>query len=156
MGKRRARLKWAGRMAALMLAVAPAAHADEAKIIHQAILGESNQRTAEVSTDEMRHILVERTATVFDARPFLEYSVSHIPGARNVAAKPGVPMSMYVSDVAEIGRILNDEKSAPIVLYCNGPFCGKSKRLADELLADGFTNVMRYTLGIPVWCELGG
>ena len=93
---------------------------------------------------------------VLDARPFLEHAVSHIPGARNVAAKPGVPMSMYVSDVAEIGRIVNGEKSAPLVLYCNGPFCGKSKRLADELLAAGFTNVRRYQLGIPVWRALGG
>ena len=65
-------------------------------------------------------------------------------------------MSMYVSDVAEIGRIVNGEKSAPLVLYCNGTFCGKSKRLAVELLAAGFTNVRRYQLGIPVWRALGG
>jgi rhodanese-related sulfurtransferase len=145
-----------GRMIALMAAVALSAHADEAKTIYQATLGESNQRTAEVSTEEMRRILVARTATVIDARPFLEYAVSHIPGARNAAAKPGVPMSMYVSDVAEIGRIQNGEKSAPVVLYCNGPFCGKSKRLAEELQAAGFTNVRRYQLGIPVWRALGG
>jgi rhodanese-related sulfurtransferase len=156
MKKRRACLKAAGRTAALVAAVALAAHADGVTTIHQAILAESNQRTAEVSTEEMRRIVVERTATVLDARPFLEYAVSHIPGARNVAAKPGVPMSMYVSDVAEIGRILNGEKSAPMVLYCNGPFCGKSKRLAEELLAAGFTNVRRYQLGIPVWRALGG
>jgi rhodanese-related sulfurtransferase len=42
------------------------------------------------------------------------------------------------------------------VLYCNGPFCGKSKRLADELLAAGYTEVRRYQLGIPVWRALGG
>jgi len=138
------------------MVVALPAHADETKTIHQAILGESNQRTGEVSTEEMRQILAERTATVLDARPSLEYAASHIPGARNVAAKPGVPMSMYVSDTAEIGRILNGDKSAPIVLYCNGPFCGKSKRLADELLAAGFTSVRRYQLGIPVWRALGG
>lgn len=65
-------------------------------------------------------------------------------------------MSMYVSDVAEIGRIVQDNKSAPIVLYCNGPFCGKSKRLADELLAAGYSKVQRYQLGIPVWRALGG
>lgn len=145
-------LTWASLTAALVAAVALA---DEAKTIHQATL-ESNQRTAEVSTEELRRILAERTATVLDARPFLEHAVSHIPGARNVAAKPGVPMSMYVSDVAEIGRIVNGEKSAPLVLYCNGPFCGKSKRLAEELLAAGFTNVRRYQLGIPVWRALGG
>jgi hypothetical protein len=43
-----------------------------------------------------------------------------------------------------------------IVLYCNGPFCGKSKRLATELLETGYTYVRRYQLGILVWRALGG
>ena len=124
--------------------------------IPEAVLSEAGQKTAEVSTAELRRILAEGTANLFDARPFAEYAVSHIPGARNVAAKPGVALSLYVSDVAEIGRVLAGVKGAPIVLYCNGPFCGKSKRLADELLAAGFTNVRRYQLGIPVWRALGG
>lgn len=63
---------------------------------------------------------------------------------------------MYVSDVAEIGRLVNGKKDSPLILYCNGPHCGKSKRLADELLAAGFANVRRYQLGIPVWRALGG
>ena len=124
--------------------------------IHQATLMETDQKTKEVSTEELRKILLERTATVFDARPFKEYAISHIPGAVNVAAKAGVPISFYVSDVAEIGRVLKGNKSAPIVLYCNGPFCGKSKRLASELLEAGYTDVRRYQLGIPVWRALGG
>jgi hypothetical protein len=61
------------------------------------------------------------------------FAISHIPGAVNVASKAGVPMAVYVSAVAEIGRVLGDRKGASIVLYCNGPFCGKSKRLAEEL-----------------------
>lgn len=152
----RARLASQACSVVLVLAVALIARAEQPQSIHQAVLGESNQRTPEVSTDELQRILAERTATVLDARPFLEYAVSHIPGARNVAAKPGVPMSMYVSDVAEISRLVNGEKTAPLVLYCNGPFCGKSKRLGEELLAAGFTNVRRYQLGIPVWRALGG
>jgi rhodanese-related sulfurtransferase len=156
MEKSRASIGGTARIALLIAAVGLTAHADEAKTIQQAVLGEPNQRTPEVSTEELHRILAERTATVLDARPFLEYAVSHIPGSRNVAAKPGVPMSMYVSDVAEIGRILDGDKSAAIVLYCNGPFCGKSKRLAEELLGAGFTSVRRYQLGIPVWRALGG
>ena len=140
----------------LMLTVALTPNAVQAQNINQVTLGESNQRTAEVSTEELRRILAERTATVLDTRPFLEYAISHIPGARNVAPKPGVAMSMYVSDVAEIGRLVGGDKVAPLVLYCNGPFCGKSKRLAEELLAAGFTNIRRYQLGIPVWRALGG
>jgi len=117
---------------------------------------ESDQKTKEISTEELRTILAEKSAAVFDARPFKEYAISHIPGAVNVAAKPGVPMSFYVSDVTEIGRMLKGDKAAPIVLYCNGPFCGKSRRLASELLEAGYTNVRRYQLGIPVWRALGG
>ncbi len=124
--------------------------------VFQAVLGEPNQPTAEVSTDELRRILAERTAFVFDARPHREFAINHIPGTLNVAAKPGVPISTYVSDVAEIGRAVGGDLNARIVLYCNGPFCGKSKRLADELLAAGYTNVRRYQLGIPVWRALGG
>ncbi|TMI84075.1 MAG: sulfur transferase [Bacillati bacterium ANGP1] len=124
--------------------------------IMTAKLMEPNQKTPEVSTDELFKILADRSATVFDARPRLEYAVSHIPGALNVAPKPGVPMSLYVSDVNEIGRILGGNKETPIVLYCNGPFCGKSKRLGDELVAAGYTNVRRYQLGIPTWRALVG
>lgn len=100
--------------------------------------------------------LAERTAFVLDSRPHREFAISHIPGALNVAAEPGVPMSAYVSDVAEIGRLVGDDRKARIVLYCNGPYCGKSKRLADELLAAGSLDVRRYQLGIPVRRALGG
>jgi rhodanese-related sulfurtransferase len=117
---------------------------------------ESGQKTLEISTNELRKILAEKSATVFDGRPAMEYSMSHIPGAVNVSEKPGVPISQYVSDVAEVGRVVGNNKSAPIVLYCNGPFCGKSKRLSQELLAAGYTNVRRYQLGIPVWRALVG
>jgi rhodanese-related sulfurtransferase len=123
--------------------------------INRATLGELDPKTPEVSTDELRRILAEGAATVFDVRPHMEFAISHIPGALNVAQKPGSSKALYVSDVAEIGRLLNGHKDRAVVLYCNGPFCGKSKRLAEELLAAGYTNVRRYQLGIPVWRALG-
>ena len=128
----------------------------QAPSIFDAILGETGHGTSEVSTAALKTMLAERSAIVLDARPHLEYAISHIPGALNVAAKPGVAASMYVSDVAEVGRLVNGDKAARIVLYCNGPYCGKSKRLAEELLAAGYTKVLRYQLGIPVWRALGG
>jgi len=133
-----------------------AAYGQAAGNIYQAILGESGQRTAEVSTEQLKDILADKSAVVLDARPRLEYAISHIPGAANVAAKPGVSISAYVSDVAEVGRLLEGKKLTPLVLYCNGPYCGKSKRLTEELLAAGYVNVRRYQLGIPVWRALGG
>ena len=127
-----------------------------APTIFDAVLGEAGQPAAEISTEELRHILADKSALVLDARPAREYAISHIPGAVNVAPKPGVPMSMYISDVAEIDRLVHQRKDTAIVLYCNGPYCGKSKRLAAELVAGGYTKVRRYQLGIPVWRALGG
>jgi rhodanese-related sulfurtransferase len=110
----------------------------------------------EVSTAELEEIIARRLAIVFDTRPYMEFAISHIPSALNVAPKKGVPMSVYVSDVAEIDRVLGGDRNAPVVLYCNGPFCGKSGRLAAELRDAGYTDVRRYQLGIPVWRALGG
>ena len=145
-------------LAAWLLPAAGATTASSQQTVNifDALLGETGEPTAEVSTQELRRILAEKNAVVFDVRPFREFAVSHIPGAVNVSARPDVPMSMYVSDVAEIGRALDGDKTTPIVLYCNGPFCGKSKRTAGELVAAGYSNVRRYQLGIPVWRALGG
>jgi len=126
------------------------------KTIAQGTLEEPNQKTAEVSTEDLRRILADGSAVVFDARPPKEYAISHIPGALNVRGKPGLSMSQYVPDAAEIERALGGKTGSPIVLYCSGPFCGRSKRLSEELLSIGFTNVRRYQLGIPVWRALGG
>lgn len=143
---------------ALSLAVVliPSLQTQSEPDINRATLGELNPKTQEVSTDELRRILGEDAATVLDVRPHMEFAISHIPGALNVAQKPGSSKALYVSDVAEIGRLLNGRKDRAVILYCNGPFCGKSKRLAEELLAAGYTNVRRYQLGIPVWRALGG
>ena len=124
--------------------------------IFQAALGDSDQVAQEISTDQFLAILANKSAVVLDARPSREFAMSHIPGALNAAAKPGVPMSAYVSDAAEIARLVGGKRETPLVLYCNGPFCGKSRRLARELLAAGFSDVRRYQLGIPIWRALGG
>ncbi len=140
----------------LVVVVIPSLQAQSKPDIDRATLGELNPKTPEVSTDELRRILAEDAATVFDVRPHTEFAISHIPGALNVAQKPGSSKALYVSDVAAIGRLLDGHKDRAVVLYCNGPFCGKTKRLAEELLAAGYTNVRRYQLGIPVWRALGG
>ncbi len=138
------------------IVVASLAAAQSGTSIFQGTLLEANQKTLEVSTEELRKILAGRQSLVLDVRPLMEYAVSHIPGALNVSAKPGVPLSLYVSDVKEIERLVGGDKAKSLVLYCNGPYCGKSKRLSEELMGAGFTSVRRYQLGIPVWRALGG
>ncbi len=123
--------------------------------IAQATVPETGAKTPDVSTEDVLRALRDHSATVFDVRPFNEFAMSHIPGAVNVAAKPGVSISVYVSDAREIERVLAGNKAAPAILYCNGPHCGKSKRLSEELRAAGFTGVQRYQAGIPVWRAAG-
>jgi rhodanese-related sulfurtransferase len=119
----------------------------------------------EVTTNYLKEVLDDPNVWVFDARPTDEYAMSHIPGALNVAQKPGTPTSEYISDACEIERIVGqDNKDVQLILYCNGPFCGKTKRLQADLVAQvdqdhpcaGFTNVWRYQAGAPVWRALVG
>src|SRR5262245_35319693 len=136
--------------------VARSLDAQTSMTIFQSTLAEPDQKTAEVSTDELRRILADRSATVSDARPPQAYAISHVPGAVNLVGKPGLPAPQYVPDTGESELVLGGNKLAAVVLYCSGPFCGRSKRLSEELLKTGFTNVRRYQLGIPVWRALGG
>ena len=73
-----------------------------------------------------------------------EYAIAHIPGSIN----------LYEQEKERVTQAYQD-KMTRIVLYCNGPFCGKSKRLSEQLVQLGYTNVRRYQLGLPVWRALG-
>lgn len=123
--------------------------------IMAAALEESGAGTPNISTAEMEAAITSGTVLVLDVRPRLEWAISHIPGALSVSPKPGTSMALYISDVAEIERLARGDKQKPLIVYCNGPFCGKSKRVAEELSAAGFTSVRRYQLGAPVWRALG-
>ena len=124
--------------------------------VFDAAMAEPDQKTTDLSTNELRKILDAGNVTLLDARPPMEYAVSHIPGALNVAPQPGRPAHLYISDVAEVGRLLEGRKDRALILYCNGPFCGKTKRLAAELAEAGYDNVRRYQLGAPGWRTLAG
>ena len=102
----------------------------------------------EISTADLQSALKDGAIVVLDARPFAEFAVSHIPGARSVPGKPGLPPAQYTADAAEIVRTIPD-RARPLVLYCNGPYCGRSKRFGAELQKAGYKNVRRYQLGIP-------
>ena len=93
------------------LSITDAGEENSAQLVRQAILGEPGSSVPEVSTMDLEQILRDQSAVVLDTRPHLEWSVSHIPGAINVAPKPGVPMALYTSDVTEVGRLVGEDKS---------------------------------------------
>jgi rhodanese-related sulfurtransferase len=136
--------------AAIMAALAFATIARaESPSIYQATLAEPNQKTSEVSTEELRRILADKSAIVLDTRTRAEFDAGHIPGARNLDAP-------QAEQIAAVERLVTGDKTKALVLYCNGPFCQASRRLAEQLASAGFTAVRRYQLGIPVWRALGG
>ena len=117
--------------------------------IERATLAEKNAKTPEVSTEQLRQILNEGSAIVLDTRSRAEFDAGHVPGARNLDAPPD-------QQVAAVEKLVEGNKAASLVMYCNGPYCQASRRLGEQLPAVGFTNVRRYQLGIPVWRALGG
>ena len=155
-------LSWVLRRAVVVgFALAPmgaaaVASAQPVSTIYQTTLMEPGQKTPEVTTEALQMILADKSAIVLDTRPFLEYAMSHVPGGAQCRRETG-RLDVHVRvrrrrDRAPCGR----RQTKPLILYCNGPFCGKSKRLSDELLAAGYTSVRRYQLGIPVWRALVG
>lgn len=114
-----------------------------------ATFAERDARTEQISTQDVRRILVEDSAILVDTRTAAEYAAGHIPGARNLG-------DGSVTQVAAVTQLVGGDKAKALVLYCNGPYCQASRRLSEQLLAAGFTNVRRYQLGIPVWRALGG
>jgi rhodanese-related sulfurtransferase len=118
-----------------------------------AVLGGGN--SPEISTAELQWALAENSAIVLDARPYEEYAVSHIPGARPVRARPDTTPALYVADATGVVESLPDREQ-PLIVYCNGLYCGRSERFAADLAKEGYRNVIRYQLGAPGWRTLGG
>src|SRR5215469_619150 len=144
----------------LVLALPSAARSADPPSAIDAVAGPSAEtagtRALEITTRELREELAAKRALILDARSPAEYATGHLPGALNVAGKPGLPPSQYTSDLAPIEKLVKGNRAQPIILYCNGLYCGRSRRLADDLLTAGFTDVRRYQLGMPVWRALGG
>jgi len=122
------------------------ARAQSTPTIFQATLQEAGQLTAEISTEDLQRILASGSNPVLDVRSPLEYAIAHIPGAINIPEQ----------EVAKIMQLYSG-MTAQIVLTCNGPFCGKSKRTSEQLIVAGYPsgNITRYQLGMPVWRALG-
>jgi rhodanese-related sulfurtransferase len=138
-----------GRAAPFALAAAivasPALPApDRATPIGHATLAEADHPAPEVSTEELAAIVASGSTPVLDVRSSREYAIAHIPGSVNIWEK----------EIEQVAARFPDP-ATPLVLYCNGPFCGKSRRLSAELVKRGYTNVRRYQLGLPVWRALG-
>lgn len=94
---------------------------------------------------------------VFDARLKGEYVESHIRGA---ISAPYKEKSFKKVDFDESKDKWNmskypADKSASIVIYCNGIKCWKSFKSALRLVRAGYTNIHWLRNGFPEWQEKG-
>jgi rhodanese-related sulfurtransferase len=112
--------------------------------VNQTTLEESGQLTPEISTEELKKVLLNKSEPLLDVRSTTEYAIAHIPGSIN----------LYEKELERVVQLFPD-KTAPFILYCNGPYCGKSKRLSEQLVKLGYSRIRRYQLGLPVWRALG-
>jgi rhodanese-related sulfurtransferase len=99
-----------------------------------------------INTEELKKLLDDGTQmTVVDARNPEEYQEVHIKGAISI------PEKQFSEHLAQHPQ----DKSAKIVFYCNGIKCGKSKKAAQKAVEQGYSNVLVYAEGMPVWEEKG-
>jgi len=123
-------------------ALARAQSAPPRPSVFQTTLEEAGQKTPEITTDDLLKILAEGKIPVIDVRTAEEYAIAHIPGSINV----------YELEAQRITEMFGPGQD--MILYCNGPSCGKSKRTSEDLVKLGYTNIRRYQLGMPVWRAL--
>jgi rhodanese-related sulfurtransferase len=98
-----------------------------------------------VTRDELRALLDAGTATVVEALSADDYTAEHIPGAVNV---PGV------LSAEEAARIAPDPTS-PVVVYCSGPTCRRSRVTAGAFERLGYQDVRVYPGGKADWWRAG-
>jgi len=101
--------------------------------------------TTLIARDQLRAEIEAGAVTVVDALGGEYYAKQHLPGA--------VPL--VEDDVADRAGELLPDRTAAIVTYCSNPACPNSQRVADKLIALGYTNVRKYREGIEDWVAAG-
>jgi len=98
----------------------------------------------EITTAEVKQLLLAGKIPVIDVRPEEEYKMSHIPGAIHIFE-------------TEIDRMIDVCKSnGGAVIYCNGPNCHKVQRVRERMSQkEGCADIRIFQDGMPIWRALG-
>ena len=84
--------------------------------------------------------------TIVDARKNSDREKGWIEGSIGLPNTDTTPESL--------AKVAGD-KAKPIMFYCNGVKCGKSKKAVNEARKMGYTQLIVYAEGMPVWEEKG-
>jgi len=96
-------------------------------------------------------------AVVVDTRVASEYSEGHIKGAVSVPYREKSAKAVDYDanqDQFDLSKLPSD-KTAAVVMYCNGPECWKSYKASVAATKGGYTNILWYRLGFPDWKSKG-
>jgi rhodanese-related sulfurtransferase len=98
----------------------------------------------EVSLDELKKLVSEKSVVLVDANGTSTYKEGHIPGAIDFEKNEG-----------DLAKVLPKDKKSLIVAYCGGPLCVAWEGAAKKITAMGYTNVKHFKGGIKGWKDSG-
>jgi len=110
---------------------------------------------ATVVTAVRAKALQDQGAIMVDARVANEYVEQHIKGAINIPYKEKSDKSVNFDaskDKFNTSK-LPANKSAEIVIYCNGPECWKSFKASTAAVKAGYVRINWLRGGMPEWKE---
>ena len=112
---------------------------------------------AKMATAEDVSKLLAAGAPMIDARVASEYAEGHIKGAINVPYREKSAKAVDFDASKDDFNLakLPPNKSADIVIYCNGPECWKSYKASTAAIKAGYTSVHWYRSGFPDWKAKG-
>jgi rhodanese-related sulfurtransferase len=93
--------------------------------------------------DQARQLWHGGVAIFLDAREPADFAVGHIGNALNL------PAQSFAEHFGEVAPLLTPETE--LVLYCDGPECELSHRLATSLRQQGYTNLHLLFNGWTAW-----
>src|SRR5256885_878613 len=130
---------------AVLFGLLTTAYGQTAGNIYQATLGESGQRTVEVSTQQLRGILADMSAVVLvDVREAEDFRSGSLPNARNVP-RSGVLEGKDLGDVKRAkddGRLPMQDHNARLIVI--GRDVAEARYVAEALVREAFQNVAYF------------
>ncbi|WP_049563989.1 rhodanese-like domain-containing protein [Nonomuraea sp. SBT364] len=101
--------------------------------------------TKRITREDLRALLEGGGVQLVEALPADAFAAEHLPGARNVPDQLS----------AELAGQVAPDRAAPVVVYCSGPYCNRSKITAAAFARLGYADVRVYPGGKQDWAEAG-
>lgn len=96
-----------------------------------------------ITYEQMKRIIGNKDFIIIDARSPENYNKEHIKNAINIFP--------YGDENEMMSKILELPLNKKIVVYCDGGNCDSSHKLAENIIAFGYSNVYIYSGGWEEW-----